>query len=283
MRTHQAYLLKGTPISLDIKNTRDLIAPGKFRLVALVYALPGTGKSAWAATAPNPGIAACETGQGNGLLTVAGKGLDYVTPSSFAEYEAICNGNIFKDKDSVVFDSLSEMYRTFIKDYALKIPRTRGESEKRRLGIPELDDYGTMGEVLRRTIRKLIDAHPEQHVIVTATEKYDRADPEQGQAESLIGPDLPGAMMLASTAMFDFVLRMRVRPALRIPNDAKSRYMQRYLITQPDGSGSVVKCRGNQPDGKGIPLLDKEEPVDLTTGAGTVPYIIEKILKGYNQ
>lgn len=268
-------------MSLEIQNTSTITTPENFRFVALIYALPGTGKSTWAASAPNPGIIACETGNGAGLLSVADKNLDFVTPTSFAEWETACGGTLFKDKDTLVIDSVSEMYRTFIKDYALTIPRSRGESPKRRLGVPELDDYGTMGEILRRTARKIIDTNPDKHIIFTATEKYDKADPENGQAETLIGPDLPGAMMLGCTAMFDFVLRMRVRSKLRNPQDAKTRYIERYLISQPDGQGSIVKCRGNKPDGSGTPLLDAEEVVNPATGVGMIPFLLDKLIKGY--
>lgn len=267
-------------MSLEVQNTKNIIVPGKFRFVALIYGLPGTGKTSWVCSAPNPGVVACETGNGNGLLSVADRGLDFVTPSSYSEWETVCGGTLFKDKETLIIDSISEMNRTFIKDYALSIPRTRGDSPKRRLGVPELDDYGTMGELLRRTLRKVIDSNPTKNIIVTATEKYDRADPENGQAETLIGPDLPGAMMLGCTAMFDFVFRLRTRQKLRDPKDAKSRYIERYLLSQPDGQGSIVKCRGNKPDGSGTPLLAAEEVVE-TSGRGMVPFLLEKILKGY--
>jgi len=242
----------------------------------LVYGLPGTGKTLFASTAPNVGIAACETGHGQGLLTIADKGVEYVLPSSLAEFEQICSGKLFQDKSSIALDSLSDMTRTFIKDAALAIPRARGESDKRKRGVPELDDYGIMAEITRKLLRNLLAQ--DKHVIVTATEKYDKPDPENGQGESLIGPDLPGQMFLGSTAMFDVVLRLRTRPALRDPKDAKTRYTQRYFLTQPDGAGSVVKCRLNK---AGNPLLDKEEIFDPAAGVGTFVYLLEKILKGY--
>jgi hypothetical protein len=267
-------------MSLIIKNTKTLIDPINFRLNVLLYALPGLGKSLWASTAPNPGIAACETGLGKGLLTIADKGLDYVEPTSIKDFEEIINGKVFADKDTIVLDSLSEMVRTFVKDEALKIPRARGESEKRRAGIPELDDYGTIGEICRRMLRALLTKNPTKHVVVTATEKYDKADPENGQAETLIGPDLPGAMFLGSTAMFDLVLRIRTRPALKDPKDPKSRYSQRYILTQPDGQGSIVKGR---PNVNCKPLIPKEVLFVPETGEGCFPWFLSRILEGYSE
>lgn len=265
-------------MSLQIKRTKELIAPDKLKLNVLIYGLPGTGKTLWCSTVPNIGLAACETGHGKGLLTVADKDLEYIEPTSLADFDAIAKGQVFKDKGAIGLDSLSEMVRTFIKDAALAIPRAKGESDKRRRGIPELDDYGVMGELTRRLLRNLLDSNSDKHIIVTATEKYDKADPENGQAETLIGPDLPGQMFLGATAMFDLVLRLRTRPAMRDPKDPRTKYVQRYLLTQPDGAGSIVKGRPNVGT---KPLLDKEEVFDPAAGLGTFDYIYRKIVAGY--
>lgn len=265
-------------MALVVKNTKDLVDPKTFKVKMLVYGLPGLGKTMFAGTAPNPGVAACETGHGKGLLTLAGQGVDYVEPSSMAELEALCKGAIFKDKDTLVLDSLTAMVRSFVKDYALTLPRSKGNSPKRDVGVPELDDYGVMGEVVRRLLMQLL--LQDKHVIVTATERVDKPDPESGFGEFMVGPDLPGQMFLGSTAMFDFVLRLRTRPKLKNPNDAKSRYTERYFLSQPDGAGSITKCRSNK---VGIPLLDKEEIFDLPTGQGSFPFLMAKILKGYEK
>ena len=112
-------------MSLEIKNTSKLIHPNNLKLKILLYGLSGVGKTEWATSAPNPGVAACETGHGNGLLTAAYKNVDYVSPSSLAEFEMFCSGAVFKDKSSIILDSLSRTaYKTFIKDYALSIPQT---------------------------------------------------------------------------------------------------------------------------------------------------------------
>jgi GTPase SAR1 family protein len=254
--------------------------PNNVKLKVLVYGLSGTGKTMWASTAPNPGYAACETGAGQGLLTIADKGIDYVAPTSLTEFEQVAAGAVFKDKDTIILDSLSEMVKSFIKDFALSIPRKQGDSEKRRKGVPELDDYGVMGEITRRLIRKLIEGNKDKHVIVTATERYLEADPESGQGQALIGPDLPGQMFLGSVAMFDLVLRLRTKQILKVPGDAKSRVVQRYFITQSDGAGTLAKCRNNV---SLKPLLDKEEVFDLETGQGTFPFLLDKVQKGYQE
>jgi hypothetical protein len=250
-------------------------------MVALVYALPGCGKTTWAGTLDpaTTGIAACgETGNGAGLLSIAERGFDCVVPENLTDVESFCKGEIFKDKSALVLDSASALVRTIVKDAVLSIPRNSGNSPKRKAGVLELDDYGTLAEFTRKLLYVLINANPTKHIIVTATEKYDRPNENDPPGtEALIGPDFAGQMFLGAAAMFDFVFRMRTRPVLEVPGDAKSRYVQRYLITQPI-QGTIAKCRANA-DGK--PLLDKEEIFDLGKGQGTIPALVEKILKGY--
>ena len=261
---------------LAVKSTKQLVTPENLKLKILLYSPPGFGKTLWASSAPSPGFAACETGHGGGLLTLAGQNIDYIEPTSISDLEAVANGLVFKDKETIVLDSLSAMTMTFVKDAALAIPRTKGESLKRKQGVPELDDYGVMGEMTRRILNRLLDL--DKHVIVTALEKIKLPDPETGQGETIICPDLPGAMAVGSTGMFDFVFRLRARQIMTKPGDAKSKVTQRYLLTVNDGMGSIAKARSNK---QGVSFLDKEEIIDLTTGQGLFPYILAKILKGY--
>lgn len=267
-------------MSLKVRNSREYISPETFRMVALVYGLPGSGKTSWIGTVPPQDtlIAACETGHGKGILSIAEKGFDVVEPDSLLELEDFCRGRINPAKKALVLDSLSAMAKTFIKDAALKMPRRMGESDKRKMGIPELDDYGTIGELTRKLLNILISSNPDKHIIVTATEKYDRPNENDPPGtESLIGPDLAGQMFLGAPAMFDFVLRLRTRPKLRDPKDPKSKYGERYFLTQQE-SGTIAKCRSNS---RGVALLDREEVFDQTTGQGSFQYLLDKILSGY--
>lgn len=267
-------------MSLKVRNSLEYLNPDTFRIVALVYGLPGTGKTSWIGTLPPKEtiIAACETGLGKGALSIADRGFDVCEPDSLVELEEFCRGKVGENKKALVLDSLSAMYKTFIKDAALKIPRRMGESDKRKMGIPELDDYGTIGEMTRKLLNILISSNPDKHIIVTATEKYDRPNENDPPGtESLIGPDLAGQMFLGSPAMFDFVFRLRTRPKLRDPKDPKTKYGERYFLTQQE-SGTIAKCRSNS---RGISLLDREEIFDIQSGQGGFPYLLDKILRGY--
>jgi hypothetical protein len=261
-------------------NTKELIDPKNFKFKNLIYAPPGFGKTDWACDpAIDPGVAACETGVGNGLLTVAGRGLPYGVLSSLTDLEAFCGGANFKTNHALVLDGGSEAVRTFIKDYALTLPNPRAgqEQARRSAGVPIGNDYQSMAEIMRRNLRKLLSQ--DKHIIVTALEKVDRpGENDPPGTPTYIGPELPGQLLLSCTAMFDFVFRLKVRNKLRDPNNPKSRYLERYLVTESMDGMSITKCR-SQISNK--PLLDQEEIVDKESGRGYPGWLIEKIKSKY--
>ena len=144
--------------------------------------------------------------------------------------------------------------------------------------MPELDDYGTMGELSRRLIQRLIDQP--QHIIVTSTLRIDKPDADNG-GETLVGPDLPGQMFLGSTAMFDLVLCLRTRSVLRDQRDAKSRYTERFFLTENTG-GILAKNRLSVSD-KGLSFLPSEVIVDLEKGVGTFDWILNRAKEAYTE
>lgn len=266
-------------MALIVRNTQALVSPKDFKIKILVFGMYGLGKTTFMSTAPNLGAGVCETGHGKGLLTVAYKNFDYVELNSYNDFDAFCSGTVFKDKDTLGLDSLSEMVRTFIKDRALAIPRSKGESEKRALGVPELDDYGTMGELTRKLVRKLLDQP--KHIVVTSGLRIDRPDPDSKQAETLIGPDLSGQMFMGSTAMFDLCLCLRSRSVLRDPKDAKSRYTERYWLTENNGSGILAKNRLSVHEGKSF--LPTEVIFDPAKNLGTFDYFYKAAVDEYTK
>lgn len=259
-------------MSITIRNTRDLADGKNLKLKILLVGFPGFGKTSFLSTVPNILIGACEEGNGNGLASIIKSGKDYCELQNYAEFDQFCSGKVGENYDALALDSLSVMSKTFIKDHALTVPRAKGETVKRKLGVPELDDYGTIGELTRKLLNKLL--HLDKHIIVTATMRLDKPDVESGQGELLIGPDLAGQMFLGSTAMFDIVLVGRTRTSLRDPKDAKSKFTERFWTTVP-GNGILAKCRYNQDLGKQV--LASEELYDVTANKGTFPDLLTKI------
>jgi hypothetical protein len=266
---------------LRIQNTRELIAPNDLKLKIMVYSLPGAGKTKFLATANKTHkllVGSCETGHGKGLLSAAAEGFDYAELNSYNDFEEFCTGLAAKNYEVTGLDSLSWANKTFVKDKALSLPRAKGESQKRAMGVPELDDYGTMGELSRKLIQQLINRS--QHLIVTSTLRIDKPDADNG-GETLVGPDLPGQMFLGSTAMFDLVLCLRTRSVLRDPRDAKSRYTERFFLTENTG-GILAKNRLSVSD-KGLSFLPTEVIVDLDKGIGTFDWILNQAQTAYTK
>lgn len=255
-----------------------MVDPKNFRFVGLIYGQPGLGKTTFAGTLPpeETGICAIDSGQGSGLLPIVEKSFDYIEPQKLIEVEDFVKGKVFPDKKCLVIDNLSTLARTLIKDAALEIPLNGQPS--RKLGVPDLKDYGTIAELTRRLLLNLITCNPDKHILVLAHERYDKANENDPPGtESLTGPDLSGQLFLAAPSLFDFVFRLRVRSLLKNPADAKTRHTQRYLQCSP-APGVIAKCRAHI---KGKSVLDPEEIVDLATGEGTFPYLLEKIKAAY--
>lgn len=293
-------------MGLILKNTRDLISPDKFRMKVLVYAIPGFGKTKFVGGASRPLICAAEYGQGSGLLTIAEMGMSYVEPENMEELDQFTSGILYDTTnkkvdlsafETLVIDSFSEVTRRFIKAEALTVPRKNNvESAKRKKGIPELDDYGTMGEISRKVLAKFLDNN--KNIVVTATVREVGPDEDHPTREHRIGPDLPGQMFLGATAMFDFVLAGVIKPVLRDlagniivdPSKAKpgqfTRSAQRVWLTNPETSGAyLTKCRASLGGNGAVtqPLLANEEVFDLKAGTGTWQALYDKVVKGYKE
>ena len=265
-------------MSLEIKNSRELIHPDKFKLKMLLIAPTGFGKTEFLGSVPNIGIASCETGDGGGALTIAQLGKDYCEPRTYAELEAVCSGNIFKTHTALGLDSLSAMVRTFVKEAALQLPHVGGNAPRRNRGIPDLGDYGVMAELTRQLLQKSL--YLDKHVIVTALLKPQMPDPETGRGEFVIGPDLPGQMFLGAPAMFDIVLVGITQDKLVEEAGKRVKVTERYWLTASDGirlAKSRLKGPGN------TPMFAQRELFDLKSGAGLFPSFYEKVRTAYKE
>jgi len=269
-------------MALVLRNTRDLLKPGSLKLKILIYGLHGSGKTTFLAGVPDLGIGASETGFGKGLIGVAGEELDYVEINSYDDFDSFCSGAVYRDKSAYGLDSLSDIVKTYVKAKALSFPRQKGESLKRNAGVPEIDDYGVMGELTRKLLRKLIDT--DKHIVVTSGLRIDKPDLENGQGEMLIGPDLAGQMFLGSTAMFDLVLCARTRSVLDKPGDAKSRRTEYYYITNSPGNGIIAKNRLGVKGGKSfLPPEVIFDPRDNKQGPGSFHWLLNVANEAYTK
>lgn len=209
-------------------------------------------------------------------MTLADLNIDYITPENMAEIDGFLDPScpLFRDKETIILDSASALSKSFVQKRALMIPRAQGSSEKRKLGIPEMDDYGIMGALTRTVFEKLLAM--DKNIIVTALLKEKMPNMETGKGVHAIGPDLPGEMFWTSTGMFDFVFRLDAR---RLRQKDGTYKVERFLTTQTDG---VTIAKG-RPTRDNQPILAVEEVVDLATGAGTVPYLMDKIKGGISR
>lgn len=261
---------------MELQNSRNLVSGKNLHWKVLVVGRPGTGKSTWLSGAPGLGVAACETGHGSGLLSVAHAGVDFVEPKSFVDFRSICLNTFeaFKAKESVALDSLTAMAKSFIKDHVLTTfpARNQKEAMRRQAGVMTGFDYGDVSDVTRTLLNQLLAQN--RHIIVTALEKVEKDD---NGIVTAIGPDLPGALGTSAAAMFDSVLYLKIRRVLRDPREPKSAFYERYFITNGDGI-HVSKDR-NSVNSKSF--LSHEEIFDPNTNRGTFADLFGKILAGH--
>jgi len=265
-------------MALLIKKSQDLIDPENYRLKVLVSGLNGVGKTTFESTFPKLLVGACECGHGKGLASIAATPFDYVELNSYADLDSFMSGAQAGPYESRALDSLTDASSTLIKDKAISIPRQKGDTQKRSMGVPELDDYQVMGELTRKLVRKFIDLP--KHVICTTGLRFEKPDENSVQGEPLVGPNLPGQMFLGSTAMFDLVLQLRHRSVLADPKEAKSRYMQRYFITENQG-GVLAKNRLSVGGGKSF--LPTEVIFDPSKNLGTFDYFFNSAIEAYKK
>jgi hypothetical protein len=269
---------------LELKYTDQLVTPENLRWKVLIVGRPGIGKTSWASTAPDVGIAACETGHGKGTLSLAHskdaqgntKRIAYAEPATFIDFRAICNNTFepFIKMRSIALDSLTYMTKSFIKDYVLATfpPKNQKEAMRRQAGVPSGFDYGDIADVTRTLLGQLINQN--KHVIVTCLEKQEKDS--EGNVTGLV-PDLPGALQQGAPAMFDTVLYLKSRKYLRDTKDPKSVVDERYFVTVNDGF-HLGKDRNSD---KFKSFLAPEEVFNPDKGIGVFEVLFTKILAGH--
>lgn len=259
--------------NLEVQDTSNLLSPDT-RICGLLYCPPKYGKTELAAgldelTQRYRGkptlFIACEAAEGGGTMTLAKKGIKYVTPKNWTEMESLL-ASLASDTTfgGVVLDNSTDYIARIVKPHALAMPNVKEAKNGalRGLGVPGRSDYQTMGEAARGHINKLInltnrntDPKFRKDLIVTALEKEDQDD--DGKVTGIV-PALPGALSGAVTAMFQTVFSIKVLPrvvkqadgttlrvngrviacgadGIRISGDRTGIFMDGYGLTADDG------------------------------------------------
>jgi len=180
-----------------------------------------------------------EASDGGGTMSVRAHNLAYVIPETYDEMQKLIPA-LIEDTTfgGIVLDSGSEYVDRFVKPYALRFP-PKDQTPTRIAGVPERSDYQTMGERVRQDFNRLmaVTKHPDpnkrKHLVVTALEK-ERTD-SRGNLTGIV-PDLPGAMALASAAVFQTVGSIRiVNTVVKDEQGKASRVSARMFSIAPDG------------------------------------------------
>jgi hypothetical protein len=201
-------------------------------------------------------IIAVEAADGGGTATIQDEGVDFIQPADKAELDKIL---VALQSDThyggVVLDSATDTVKRFIQPFVLSIENRKEKDATRALGVPGRSDYQTMGELMRVVLQRLVnlttlmksgpggsvpDLDRRKHVLVTALEKVETQYNEVTKEDEIvaIGPDLPGAMMRTSTAMFQTVLNMKVETVVERDKEDPRKSKQvsrRVLISEAEG------------------------------------------------
>lgn len=231
---------------MQVQNTRNVLSEDT-RLCHLLMADGKYGKTTLAAsldaftrmTLGKPSIfIAVEQGEGGGTMSIQEAGVDYVTPATQSEFDAILSELATNTTyGGVVLDSGTEAINRIIKPYALTFP-SREKHAVRTMGVPDRGDYQSMGEFMRQRVNRLIDltvardVRMRKHFVMT-TRLREKVDQDSG-AVTFVGPDLPGALAQNIIGMFQTVSRIVSKAAVEEVGGRKVRVSRRVLLSRPD-------------------------------------------------
>ena len=218
-------------MALKIQNTQNISENANIRMIA--YGDSGVGKTVFATGFPKTFVIASE----DGLLSAAGRDVDYVKLDSWSEMESIylylLKDESRKKYQTVVIDSLTDLQQRCL-TFVL-------ESNGRTL--PEQRDWGQMLEVMRRFLRQMVDL-PYNVIFVCL------AGTERDELTGIVRerPAISGRLAVEAPAYVDIVMHMTVEQT-RKGGEVE---VNRFGIFQPDAR-SVAKDRSGR-----LPTVMKE-------------------------
>jgi len=180
------------------------------RITALLYGVPGIGKTQLASTFPNPLFLDMR----GGLATIRAKKVAYIRPKNFSDIMQCSIPANVEDFDTIVLDHLTEGTRLLMEE----VLALDNKEE------PTLKQWQrTIERLTKITVIFTAENHLRQHVVFIAEEQIDK-DEETGKI--LVTPDLPGKFARRISSWFDCVFHLR----MATKDGAKAR----WLLTQPD-------------------------------------------------
>lgn len=210
------------------------ITADDLKLKLLLYGKPGAGKTSLAATAANhPGLAPVLVADvEGGLLSIADSGLDRAVVRSTADLEELYwlfrqQHESVSQYQTLIIDSGSMAATRALVEWTernIERSKSRGKRVDRTIDDVELQDYGKMGNQIRRLMTQFVDLPV--NVIMTAIEKeffLPSASMSDAQVLESIGPSFTKSLMKDVTAVFDHVWLIYQDEG------------ERYLLTQRDG------------------------------------------------
>lgn len=217
------------------------------KIKMLVYGQSGVGKTHFCGTAEDDprchDVLYGDVEGGTLTLHSRGEHLDIMRLDSFSSI-----GDLYDATEHyrcVVIDSLGELQK-YSMDGIL--------SKNNRNDVAQIQDWGTNLTQLRRVVRLFRDL--DIHLIVTCLEKEDR---NERTGDSLIGPNLTGALRNELPGYFDIVGRLCV-DITKVQGEVTT---ERKLIVAPDGK-CIAKDRSSL---LGAQMINP-----------TVPMILDRIL-----
>jgi len=207
------------------------------KLKVMIYGEPGVGKTTFASSSPNPLIIDVERGS----RTLVGKeNVDVLEYVSIEQVEATIkylkdDSPAFKDYDTIVFDSLSEMQRRLLDQQLGKASKALGS----QLYKADWDIWGENTQRLRSLMSAFRDI--DKNLIVTAQAKQD-----QDATTNIMSwrPDLTPKLAATVAGLFDVVGYLRI--------DSKG---ERILQVQPSKT-VLAKTRVSLPKEIANPVWD---------------------------
>lgn len=180
------------------------------RITALVYGVPGIGKTTFADTFPDPFFIDIA----GGMAAIRHHERPYIQPLTYQAFTLAVLQGIPEGTKTLVLDTITGATRMFLDDSISKTGRE----------FPTQAEWLMVVEWLKRATTEVLRFPG--HVVVTAQERFVK---DEDTGKMIMGPAVPPSQIFELGAHFDCVFHMRI--AFNQATGERSR----KLLTEPDG------------------------------------------------